>query len=125
MERVRAAGTDVRFELCGDCRGLPEGVGLSAYRIVREGLSNAVRHAPGAPVEVLVQVGPGQLRLLVQDTGAVASAPEDTAGREKHGLLGMRERAALGGTFSAGRLDSGGFAVAVTVPLDQGGQPWR
>ncbi|WP_409465582.1 sensor histidine kinase [Amycolatopsis sp. GA6-003] len=119
VERVRAAGTDVRFELRGDYRGLPEGVGLSAYRIVQEGLSNAVRHAPGAPVEVFVHVGPGQLRLVVQDTGAVARAPEDTAGREKHGLLGMRERAAaLGGTFSAGRRDGGGFAVVVTVPLD-------
>ncbi|WP_409181617.1 sensor histidine kinase [Amycolatopsis sp. VS8301801F10] len=119
VERVRAAGTDVRFELRGDYRALPEGVGLSAYRIVQEGLSNAVRHAPGAPVEVFVHVGPGQLRLVVQDTGAVARAPEDTAGREKHGLLGMRERAAaLGGTFSAGRRDGGGFAVVVTVPLD-------
>ena len=119
VERVRAAGTDVRFELRGDYRGLPEGVGLSAYRIVQEGLSNAVRHAPGAPVEVFVHVGSAQLRLVVQDTGAVASAPEDPAGREKHGLLGMRERAAaLGGTFSAGRRDGGGFAVVVTVPLD-------
>ncbi|WP_370938544.1 histidine kinase [Amycolatopsis sp. cg13] len=119
VERVRAAGTDVRFDLRGDGRGLPEGVGLSAYRIVQEGLSNAVRHAPGAPVEVVVHVGPGQLRLVVRDTGAAASAPEDTAGREKHGLLGMRERAAaLGGTFSAGRRDGGGFEVVVTVPLD-------
>ncbi|MGW4397816.1 sensor histidine kinase [Amycolatopsis nivea] len=119
VERVRAAGTDVRLELRGDYRGLPEGVGLSAYRIVQEGLSNAVRHAPGAPVEVFVHVGPGQLRLVVQDDGAVASAPEDTAGRAKHGLLGMRERAAaLGGTFSAERRDGGGFAVVVTVPLD-------
>ncbi|MGW7534840.1 histidine kinase [Amycolatopsis sp. NPDC054798] len=119
VERVRATGTDVRFELRGDCRGLPDGVSLSAYRIVQEGLSNAVRHAPGAPVEVFVHVDPGQLRLAVQDSGAVASAPEETSGRAKHGLLGMRERAAaLGGTFSAGRRDGGGFAVVVTVPLD-------
>ncbi|HEY3709565.1 MAG TPA: sensor histidine kinase [Amycolatopsis sp.] len=119
VERVRAAGTDVRFERHGEYGGLPDGVALSAYRIVQEGLSNAVRHAPGAPVEVLVHIGTGELRLTVQDTGAVTSVPEDTGGREKHGLLGMRERAAaLDGTFTAGRRDGGGFAVTVTVPLD-------
>jgi signal transduction histidine kinase len=119
VERVRAAGTDVRFERHGEYGGLPDGVALSAYRIVQEGLSNAVRHAPGAPVEVFVHIGTGELRLTVRDTGAVTSVPEDTGGREKHGLLGMRERAAaLGGTFTAGRRDGGGFAVTVTVPLD-------
>ncbi|SEO99344.1 sensor histidine kinase [Amycolatopsis saalfeldensis] len=119
VERVRAAGTDVRFERRGEYGGLPDGVALSAYRIVQEGLSNAVRHAPGAPVEVSVRIGPGELRLTVRDSGAATGVPEDTAGREKHGLLGMRERAAaLGGTFTAGRRDGGGFAVTVTVPLD-------
>jgi signal transduction histidine kinase len=119
VERVRAAGTDVRFELRGEYYDLPDGVALSAYRIVQEGLSNAVRHAPGAPVEVFVHIGSGELRLTVQDTGAVTRVPEDTGGRAKHGLLGMRERAAaLDGTFTSGQRDGGGFAITVTVPLD-------
>jgi signal transduction histidine kinase len=115
VERVRAAGTDVRLELRGDYGGLPAGVALSAYRIVQEALSNAVRHAPGATVEVFLEID-GELRLIVQDDGV--AIPENSDGRAKHGLLGMRERAAtLGGSFTAGRRDGGGFAVTVVVPL--------
>jgi signal transduction histidine kinase len=122
VDRVRAAGTNVRLELRGDYRGLPAGVALSTYRIIQEALSNAVRHAPGATVDVRLHVEPGELRLNVDDTGGVAAKPEDGNGGVKHGLLGMRERAAvLGGSFTAGARAEGGFAVAVTLPLDNRG----
>jgi signal transduction histidine kinase len=122
VERVRAAGTDVRLQVHGDYRELPAGVALSAYRIVQEALSNAIRHAPGASVEVLLHIGSGEVRLTVQDTGGPTAAPEDMTGRAKHGLLGIRERAtAFGGSFTAGRRAGGGFAVTVTVPLGDKG----
>ncbi|MDT7801587.1 MAG: hypothetical protein QOI78_5020 [Actinomycetota bacterium] len=125
VERVRATGTAVRFELRGEYRDLPAGVALSAYRIVQEGLSNAVRHAPGAAVEVFLHIDPDELRLTVRDTGAVSSVPEETGGRAKHGLLGMRERAAaLGGSLSAGQRAEGGFAVTLTVPLEDRETRW-
>ncbi|WP_410624933.1 sensor histidine kinase [Amycolatopsis sp. cmx-8-4] len=119
VERVRAAGTDVRLEQTGDLGSLPAGVSLSAYRVVQEALSNAVRHAPGAAVAVLLEATPDELRIVVRDTGACAAAPaEASPGRAKHGLVGMRERAsALGGRLTAGQGSEGGFVVALTVPL--------
>jgi signal transduction histidine kinase len=90
------------------------GVGLAAYRIVQEGLTNARRHAPGAAVDVEVRYGDGELRLVIRDNGP---GPQPTAPAGGHGLHGMRERAlAVGGELRAGTATIGGFLVEARLP---------
>ncbi|MET9628610.1 sensor histidine kinase [Lentzea sp. NPDC006480] len=118
VERLRGAGVVVSLEISGAVGSVPGGVALSAYRIVQEALSNAVRHAPGSTVDVSVAASAEELRLVVANSAAEPPPPDD---RPKHGLLGMRERvAALRGTFLAGPGKQGGFVVAVTLPLNGG-----
>jgi len=90
------------------------GVGLAAYRIVQEALTNARRHAPGAAVDVEVRYGDGELRLVIRDNGP---GPQPTAPAGGHGLHGMRERAvAVGGELRAGAATVGGFLVQARLP---------
>jgi signal transduction histidine kinase len=89
-------------------------IDLAAYRIVQEALTNARRHAPGASVDVEVSYRDQALHLRVRDYGP---SPLGSAAVEGHGLMGMRERAALaGGTFSSGAAEGGGFEVDITLP---------
>ncbi|TMR11816.1 sensor histidine kinase [Nonomuraea turkmeniaca] len=112
---ARAAGLAVVVERDGPLDGLPPAVGLSAYRIVQESLSNAMRHAPGAAVAVSVAWDDGELRLRVAN--GPGTAPGDAPGAGQ-GLVGMRERATLlGGTLEAGPLPGGGFDVRATLPI--------
>jgi signal transduction histidine kinase len=113
LDDARGAGADVRLIVRGHVAPLPAGVDLAAYRIVQESLTNARRHAPGAPVEVELGYGEDLLRLRVRDRG-----PGPSGGDGGHGLLGMRERAAAaGGTLRSGPADGGGFAVEADLPL--------
>ncbi|MGI5500263.1 sensor histidine kinase [Lentzea sp. CA-135723] len=116
VTRLRDAGVAVSLETSG-VGGVPDGVALSAYRIVQEALSNAVRHAPGSTVDVRITALPTELRLTITNSAATEPAqPSDE--RPKHGLLGMRERVtALRGTFRA-EPEREGFVVAVTLPLN-------
>jgi signal transduction histidine kinase len=100
---------------------VPHAVGLCAYRIVQEALSNAGRHAPGAPVRVTVERDPEELRLGVVNGPPVLSAQVPAKGaRPGHGIAGMRERVAiLGGSISAGPNAVGGFAVSAVLPLTE------
>ncbi|MFF1722294.1 sensor histidine kinase [Streptomyces sviceus] len=122
VENTRAAGLSVRVDVRGVRRPLPSGVELSAYRIVQEALSNVLRHAPGATVCVsLVHYRHGvDVRIAnSRPTHSVAVSPG--AG---HGLLGMRERAAmLGGTLRAGPRSDGGYEVAAYLPTAPPGAP--
>ncbi|MFJ6389471.1 sensor histidine kinase [Streptomyces sp. NPDC091972] len=122
VENTRAAGLSVQVDVRGVRRPLPSGVELSAYRIVQEALSNALRHAPGATASVsLVHYLHGvDVRIVnSRPTRAVAASPG--AG---HGLLGMRERAAmLGGTLRAGPRPDGGYEVAAYLPTAPPGAP--
>ena len=116
-EHARAAGlpTDVRIE--GDPVPLPAGVDLAAYRIVQEALTNAMRHA-GRPAQarVAVRYALASLEIEIVDDGRAQLAGGNGAG---HGLIGMRERAALyGGTFEAGPRGQGGYAVRAVLPLN-------
>ncbi|MFB4282905.1 sensor histidine kinase [Nonomuraea sp. MTCD27] len=117
IANARAAGLAVLVKRSGTLDGLPPAVELSAYRIVQESLSNAMRHAPGATVAVDVARKGGELRLRI--TNGPGTAPGERAGRGAgQGLVGMRERAALlGGTLDAGPLASGGFEVRATLPI--------
>ncbi|WP_262703476.1 MULTISPECIES: sensor histidine kinase [Streptomyces] len=113
---VRAAGLTVEHVTTGAVRPLPSGVELSAYRIVQEALSNALRHAPGSTARVEVAYVLGGLGLrIVNGPPTQTVRPSPGMG---HGLLGMRERVAmLNGEMTAGAVEEdGGYEVAVFIP---------
>ena len=115
VERTSAAGLPVTVEVTGTARPLPAAVGLAAYRIVQEALTNVTRHA-GRPATATVRLGyaPDQLTVEVTDDGPGA---EDTTGTGS-GLLGMAERAAaLGGQLDAAPRPDGGFRVTARLPV--------
>jgi signal transduction histidine kinase len=114
VEQARAAGTEVDLTVSGDSRSLPPGVDLSAYRIVQEALTNALKHAPGARLHLLVGYEEASVVVEVVDDG-----PGDRGGVSRgHGLIGMRERVELfGGTLQVGTRSEGGFGVCARLPL--------
>jgi signal transduction histidine kinase len=115
VTQVRAAGLPVELRVEGERPELPVGIELSAYRIVQEALTNALKHAGDAHAVVHVRYGADSLELEIVDDGA--GAPALVAGGG-HGLVGMRERVLLyGGRLDAGRRPSGGFAVRVLLPI--------
>jgi signal transduction histidine kinase len=115
IARAETTGTPIRLVRKGKIAHLPLSIDLAAYRIVQEALTNARRHAPGADVDVELSYGVRELHLHVRDHGPAAS---NGVALEGHGLMGMRERAALaGGTFSAGPAEGDGFEVVVTLPI--------
>jgi len=115
---VRETGLEVTVETSGSPGVTPPGVGLSAYRIVQEALSNVLRHAPGATAHVQIIYRPDRLELRVingPSPQVTSPAPSPRAG---HGLLGMRERATmLGGHLTAGPRSGGGYAVTAVLPI--------
>jgi signal transduction histidine kinase len=120
VEQVARAGLEVELVVEGEKAPLPAGVELSAYRIVQEALTNAVRHAGPGRARVLVRYGERDLELTVRDEGggggaAPAGGPPSRSGQ---GLVGMRERVSLfGGELHAGPGPDGGFTVAARLPL--------
>ena len=113
-EARESSGAACRLIISGPPVAVDPGVGLAAYRIVQEALTNARRHAPGAAVDVEVRYGDGKLRLVIRDNGP---GLERTAPAGGHGLLGMRERAvAVGGELRAGAATVGGFLVEARLP---------
>ncbi|GAA2619896.1 sensor histidine kinase [Streptomyces axinellae] len=115
LEGVREAGLETEAVITGAPRTFPQGVELSAYRLVQEALSNAVRHSPGARARVELSYVLGGLGLRVVNDGPRRPvAPSPGSG---HGLLGMRERVQLlGGEMTAGATEDGGFEVAAFLP---------
>jgi signal transduction histidine kinase len=128
LESARNGGITVTAELSGQPRAMPQGVDLSAYRIVQEALSNALRHAPGSTVRVGLAYRARELEIRVRDDaqGAGTRAAWDRgpgaarSHRGGHGIIGMRERAAmLGGQLDAGPAEDGGFLFTAVLPLDR------
>jgi signal transduction histidine kinase len=116
---VRATGATVASAVRGSPRQLPPGVELSAYRIVQEALSNAIRHAPGAEIRVEIAYRPTDLMIRVVN-GAPHGKPSGSTG-PGHGVPGMRERAAmLGGELSAGLQPCGGYELTAVLPIAEG-----
>ena len=112
--QVRAAGLPVELTVEGERRDLPAGIALSAYRIVQEALTNALKHAGDANAQVSIRYGADSLELEILDDGRSGAA----LGNGGHGLVGMRERVALyGGRFDASRRPGGGFAVRAKLPI--------
>ena len=115
---VQGAGLTVDVRVEGNQRPLPPAVELSAYRIMQEALSNALRHAPGAPAAVEVRYEPERLRLRVRNDRPPVPGTHPVPGAAGHGIVGMRERVAmLGGTLSAGPTSDGGYLVEAVLPL--------
>ncbi len=115
ITQIREAGLPVELHVDGERPELPVGLELSAYRIVQEALTNALKHAGKARASVHVRYGLDSLQLEIVDDGAGAQTTASSGG---HGLTGMRERVALyGGRLDAGRRPAGGFAVRVVLPI--------
>jgi signal transduction histidine kinase len=120
LEESRRAGLPAELEIEGEPRALPPGVELSAYRVAQEALTNARKHAPGAPARVVVRYRPDELEVYVRNAaGPARNGADDAAGGSGHGLLGMRERVALyGGSLEARTASDGGFEVRARLPVE-------
>ncbi|MFF9625547.1 sensor histidine kinase [Streptomyces griseosporeus] len=123
LANVREAGLEVDRAVTGAVRELPQGVELSAYRIVQEALSNTLRHAPGATARVEIGYVIGGLGLRVVNTPPPAAAPSASSPGAGHGLTGMRERVTmLNGEMTAGPTPEGGYEVTVYLPARTPGE---
>lgn len=118
VEQVQAAGLPVQLIVEGEPRDLPQGVDLSAFRIVQEALTNALTHAGPARARVVLRYLAEELELEVSDDGPGTG---DDVG-SGYGLVGMRERVSVyGGELQAGRQPGGGYALRVRLPLRSAG----
>lgn len=118
VEGSGATGPATTLTVCGTPRELPAGLDLAAYRIVQEALTNVRRHAAASRCEVTVDYAETELRVEVRDDGRGCTSSDDSTG---HGLVGMRERAALyGGQVVTGPEPGGGFAVRAWLPVAVG-----
>lgn len=119
LEEVGRAGLPARLHVDGEPFPLPRAVDLSAYRIVQEGLTNALKHSGAQNADVTVSYGPDELQIEVRDDGLGASTTDGLG----HGLVGVRERVKIyGGEMSAGTAAGGGFVLSTRLPL-RGSRP--
>jgi signal transduction histidine kinase len=117
LQGIGRAGLPVRLHVEGDPVPLPRAIDLSAYRIVQEGLTNALKHAGAESADVTVSYRPDEVRIEVRDDG-VGSTTSDGLG---HGLVGVRERVKIyGGEMTAGPGTDGGFVLSTRLPLGGG-----
>ncbi|MFE9643448.1 sensor histidine kinase [Streptomyces sp. NPDC006365] len=132
VDRIAFAGLPVEVRISGEPRPLPAGIDVTAYRIVQEALTNALKHGDGGEAEVTVRYADHSLRVEVLNSGSSVltgarpgSAPPRTGsgGRGNgtgRGLLGLRERVAVyGGELDARRRLGGGYRVRARIPLDR------
>jgi signal transduction histidine kinase len=114
LEEIGRAGLPVQLHVDGQPVALPRGIDLSAYRIVQEGLTNALKHAHASNADVTVRYRPDELHIEVRDNGE-GSSTSDGLG---HGLVGVRERVKIyGGEMSAGTANGRGFVLSTRLPL--------
>jgi signal transduction histidine kinase len=116
LDDVGRAGLPVELHVDGKPFPLPRGIDLSAYRIVQEGLTNALKHADASDADVTVRYRQDELEIEVRDNGQ-GSATTDGLG---HGLIGVRERVTIyGGKMTAGTAVDGGFVLNTRLPIVQ------
>jgi signal transduction histidine kinase len=114
VEQAREAGLPVELRVEGDPLPLPAGVDLTAYRLVQEGLTNALKHARAQRAQVVVRYSDGDIEVTVSDDGQGAGSGDGGG----HGLVGMRERVAVyGGELEAGPGPEGGYRLRARLPL--------
>lgn len=115
---VRAAGLAVNLRIHGEPIELPPALDLSAFRIVQEGLTNALKHARASHADVDVHYDSGTLRLCVRDDGPGGPSGDGGLG---HGLVGIRERVKIyGGEMTASPAPGGGFLLQAHLPVEGG-----
>ncbi|MEV6968647.1 histidine kinase [Hamadaea sp. NPDC051192] len=128
IDRIAFAGLPVDVRISGEPRPLPAGIDVTAYRIVQEALTNALKHGTGGKAEVTIRYAQRSVRIEVLNTGPSvltgnpagnrATGSGDGAGR---GLLGLRQRVAVyGGDLDARRRLGGGYRVRARIPVDSG-----
>jgi signal transduction histidine kinase len=121
LAQTRAAGLAVELTREGEARPLPAAADLSAYRIVQEALTNTRKHAGAATATVRLRWPPDWLEVRVADDGRGVVGADELGGG--HGLVGMRERAALfGGELRVEPRPGGGLQVTATLPYDRNGE---
>ena len=114
LGEIGRAGLPVELHVDGKPFPLPRGVDLSAYRIVQEGLTNALKHAHASDADVTVRYRPDELEIEVRDNGG-GSSKSDGLG---HGLVGVRERVKIyGGEMTASKAPEGGFVLSTRLPI--------
>src|SRR5262249_36078567 len=114
LAEVGRAGLAVELHVEGEPPALPRAVELSAYRIVQEGLTNALKHAHATKADVSVRYRADELELEVRDNGAGAGKSDGLG----HGLVGVRERVKIyGGEMTTGTANGRGFALNARLPL--------
>ncbi len=114
VAQARESGLPVKLRVEGDPVQLPAGVDLTAYRLVQEGLTNAIKHARAEHAEVIVRYGAGRVELTVSDDGR----GDGDGVKGGNGLVGMRERVSVyGGELDAGPRPEGGFRLRATLPI--------
>lgn len=114
VEQTREAGLPTELRLEGEPAELPQGIDLTAYRFVQEGLTNALKHANAKHAEVVVRYDNGSVELVVRDDGTGDGA----GGGSGHGLVGIRERIAVyGGELAAGPRPEGGYELRARLPV--------
>ena len=115
VEQAREAGLPVELRVEGDPVELSAGLDLTAYRLVQEGLTNAVKHARANHADVLVRYDDGHVELTVTDDGTGDGGGESGG----HGLVGMRERVSVyGGELEAGPRPGGGYRLRARLPIE-------
>jgi len=114
LQEVGRAGLPVRLHRDGDPFPLPRAIDLSAYRIIQEGLTNALKHARASHADVTVRYGSDELQIEIRDDGRGATTTDGLG----HGLVGIRERVKIyGGEMSTGIATGGGFILSTRLPL--------
>jgi signal transduction histidine kinase len=114
LEEIGRAGLPVELQVEGGPFPLPPAIDLSAYRIVQEGLTNALKHARATRADVIVRYRPDELQIEVRDNGGGAPTSDGLG----HGLVGVRERVKIyGGEMSASTATEGGFILSTRLPL--------
>ena len=116
VDEVGRAGLPVHLHVDGDPIPLSRARGLSAYRIVQEGITNALKHANASRVDVTLRYAPDELEIEVRDDGRGTSRSDGLG----HGLVGIRERVKIfGGEMSAGAAPEGGFVLRTRLPFGE------
>ncbi len=117
VSKARSSGITLSCNFVGECEDLAETSADAAYRLVQEAVTNAMKHAPGAPIDITIEGNVATVSVEVVN-GAARFAPSVLAGAGGgHGLAGMRERAArCGGTLHAGPTAQGGWQVSADLP---------
>jgi signal transduction histidine kinase len=120
LKRTADTGSPVSSNVPDDLDQLPGRIATIVYRIVQEALTNAIKHAPGAPIDILIAAGGGDIRITITNTARRKRSTAPAAPGSGRGLAGLTERVhAANGTFASGPTTHGGWQINAELPLTQ------